>query len=62
MHQCTTESGLHKYIVIVVDITVGYCQIRAARPIEQNNPMPNTDAEKLIFWNSVNSADRQSYL
>jgi hypothetical protein len=41
--------------IIVVDITVANCQIRALKPKDeyQTMPMPNTDTEKLVWWNSV---------
>jgi hypothetical protein len=38
---------------IIVDITVANCQIRAARPKHQHIPMPTLEAEKFLFWNTV---------
>ena len=52
------ESDLHHHNnnnKIVVDVTVANCQIRALKPKDeyQTMPMPNTDTEKLVWWNSV---------
>jgi hypothetical protein len=46
-------------MIVVVDIIVANCQIRALKPrIEyQNIPMPTSDAEKAIFWNTVDLED-----
>jgi len=38
--------------MIIVDVTVANCEIRAARPDIQS-PMPNTDSEKIAWWDSV---------
>jgi hypothetical protein len=51
------ESDLHHHNnnKIVVDVTVANCQIRALKPKDeyQTMLMPNTDTEKLVWWNSV---------
>jgi hypothetical protein len=39
--------------IIIVDVTVANCQIRAARPKHQALPMPTLEAEKFLFWNTV---------
>jgi hypothetical protein len=43
-------------VKIIVDIDVANLQIRACKPAIQT-PMPNDDAGKMLFWNTVD-ADR----
>jgi hypothetical protein len=31
------------------------CTIRAFKPDDQTNPMPNDDAHKILWWNTVDS-------
>jgi hypothetical protein len=41
---------------IVVDVIVANCQIRALRPVfDSKNAMPNSGAEKLVWWNTTDS-------
>ena len=42
--------------IIVVDVIVANCQIRALRPVfDSKNAMPNSDAEKLVWLNTTDS-------
>jgi hypothetical protein len=42
--------------IIVVDVIVTNCQIRALRPVfDSKNAMPNSGAEKLVWWNTTDS-------
>jgi hypothetical protein len=42
--------------IIVVDVIVANCQIRALRPVfDSKNAMPNSGAEKLVWWNTTDS-------
>jgi hypothetical protein len=44
--------------IIVVDVIVANCQIRALRPVfDSKNAMPNSDAEKLV-WRNTTDSDR----
>jgi hypothetical protein len=43
---------------IIVDITVANCQIRGAKPIIQNDPMPTFGVEKIVWWNTIRNIDR----
>ena len=45
----------HNNNKIVIDVIVANCQIRALKPKDeyQTMLMPNTDTEKLVWWNSV---------
>ena len=41
---------------ILVDVIVANCQIRALRPVfDSKNAMPNSGAEKLVWWNTTDS-------
>ena len=45
--------------IILVDVIVTNCQIRALRPVfDSTNPMPNSDAEKLVWWRNTTDSDR----
>ena len=48
----TTKSDLlhHSSSKIVVDVVVANCQIRAAKPVDQSNFMPNTDDAKVLWF------------
>jgi hypothetical protein len=39
--------------IIIVDLEVWNCQIRAFKPGDQNNPMPVDDVGKKLFWNTA---------
>ena len=42
--------------IIVVDVIVANCRIRALRPVfDSKNAMPNSGTEKLVWWNTTNS-------
>jgi hypothetical protein len=45
--------------IILVDVIVTNCQIRALRPVfDSTNPMPNSDVEKLVWWRNTTDSDR----
>jgi hypothetical protein len=45
--------------IIVVDVIVANCQIRALRPVfDSKNAMPNSGAEKLVWWRNTTDSDR----
>jgi hypothetical protein len=45
--------------IIVVDVIVTNCRIRALRPVfDSKNAMPNSGAEKLVWWRNTTDSDR----
>ncbi len=50
-----TNNNNNNNNIIIVDVTVADNQIRALKPKDeyQTMLMPNTDTEKLLWWNSV---------
>src|SRR3954471_9014433 len=44
---------------ILVDVIVSNCRIRALRPVfDSTNAMPNSDVEKLVWWQNTTDSDR----
>jgi hypothetical protein len=44
---------------ILVDVIVSNCRIRALRPVfDSKNAMPNSDVEKLVWWQNTTDSDR----